>query len=226
MSAFAPTMTGFGPMMVANILDLSGGNLLAALLMTMMASLVLGMGLPTAACYITAATVAAPALVRMDVLPIAAHLFVLYYAVLSNLTPPVALASFTAAGIADAPPNKVAILGLKLGLAGFIVPMMFVYSPALLLEFGGQPHYLKIVEMFITAIVGVIALGAAMEKYFMVHLHFIEQVLFLAIALLMIKPGFLTDLIGGILLVLCVGNQIRQKRKQKANDPLETVVAG
>ncbi|MFZ7101978.1 MAG: TRAP transporter permease [Peptococcaceae bacterium] len=206
------SMTGLGTMMATNIIDISGGNLMIALVMTMLASIVLGMGLPTAACYITAATVAAPALMRMDVIPIAAHLFVLYYAVLSNLTPPVALASFTAAGIADAPPNKVAITGLKLGLAGFIVPMMFVYSPILLLQVNPLP-LVKLLEMAVTAVVGIIALGAAMEKYFLLKLNIFEQLLFLVTAILMIKPGLTTDLAGVLLLVITITSQMIRRNK-------------
>ncbi|MFZ5942685.1 MAG: TRAP transporter permease [Bacillota bacterium] len=213
------SMTGLGTMMATNIIDLSGGNLMIALVMTMLASIVLGMGLPTAACYITAATVAAPALMRMDVIPIAAHLFVLYYAVLSNLTPPVALASFTAAGIADAPPNKVAMTGLKLGLAGFIVPMMFVYSPILLLQVHPLP-ILKLIEMSITAIVGIIALGAAMEKYFILKLNFFEQVLFFTTAILMIKPGLTTDIVGLFLLIIAITTQLIRKKKLVATQAI------
>ncbi|MEW6625050.1 MAG: TRAP transporter permease [Bacillota bacterium] len=206
------SMTGLGTMMATNIIDISGGNLMIALIMTMIASIVLGMGLPTAACYITAATVAAPALIRMDVLPIAAHLFVLYYAVLSNLTPPVALASFTAAGIADAPPNKVAMTGLKLGLAGFIVPMMFVYSPILLLQVDPLPVW-DLVQVIITAVIGIICLGAGMEKYFMLNLNRIEQALFLIVALVMIKPGLTTDIIGAVILAITLTSQIIRRKK-------------
>ncbi|WP_051534120.1 TRAP transporter permease [Desulfitibacter alkalitolerans] len=214
------SMTGVGTMMATNIINISGGNLMIALVMTMVASIVLGMGLPTAACYITAATVAAPALIRMDVLPIAAHLFVLYYAVLSNLTPPVALASFTAAGIANAPPNKVAMTGLKLGLAGFIVPMMFVYSPILLLQVDPLPIF-DLALVIVTAVVGVICLGAAMEKYFLLNLNRFEQLLFLIVSLVMIKPGLMTDIIGATLLAVAILSQIiRKKKYSQQNAPV------
>ena len=213
------SMTGFGPMMVGNIIEFSAGNLAIAMVLTMIAALILGMGLPTAACYITAATIAAPALVKLGVPPIAAHMFVLYYAILSSLTPPVALASFTAAGIAECSPLKVSIVGLRLGAAGFIVPMMFIYSPGLLMEFGGMSG-LDIVLMLVTAVIGIIALGASLEKYFMLPLDIWEQLGGFAVALLMIKPGMTSDLIGvGILVLLLIRiySRKRQSLTQKAS---------
>jgi TRAP-type uncharacterized transport system fused permease subunit len=201
-------MTGLGPMIANNIVSMSQGNVFLALILTMIACLVLGMGLPTAACYITAAVVAAPALIRMGILPIAAHLFVLYYAILSNLTPPVALASFTAAGIADANPNKVAMTGLKIGLAGFIVPIMFVYSPILLLQ--GELNILEVLQAVITAIVGIGALSASMDGYFMTNLKMYERVVFFIVALLMLRPGLATDAIG---ILLLIGLVITQKTR-------------
>lgn len=206
------SMTGFGPMMVGNIIDFSAGNLAIAMVLTMIAALILGMGLPTAACYITAATIAAPALIKLGVPPIAAHMFVLYYAVLSSLTPPVALASFTAAGIAESSPTKVSIVGLRLGAAGFIVPMMFVYSPGLLMEFGGMTGF-DIVLMLITAAIGIIALGAAVERYFIVPLGTVEQLGFAAVALLMVKPGMTSDVIGAAILTLLLLRLFSRKRQ-------------
>ena len=194
------SMTGVGTMLAGNIVEAAGGSLAVALVLTMFACLILGMGLPTAACYITAAVVAAPALIRLDVLPIAAHMFVLYYAILSNLTPPVAVASFTAAGIAEASPNKVALTGLRLGLAGFIVPIMFCYSPILLLQ--GEFVWTEAVLAVVTALVGVCCLGVALQRYFYTKLNIFEAALFMAVAILMIKPGLTTDLIGvGLLAV-------------------------
>ncbi len=194
-------MTGFGPMMIGSIIEFSGSNLAVAMVLTMVACLILGMGLPTAACYITAATIAAPALIKLGVPPIAAHLFVLYYAVLSSITPPVALASFTAAGIAESSVNKVSVVALKLGAAGFIVPMMFLYSPGLLMDFSGMAVF-EILLMLVTALIGIMALAIAIEGYCIIPISMLEQVGFAAVALLMIKPGWITDLIGAGLLAL------------------------
>jgi TRAP transporter 4TM/12TM fusion protein len=209
------SMTGVGTMVAGNIVDAARGNLAVALVLTMIACLVLGMGLPTAACYITAAVVAAPALIRLDVMPVAAHMFVLYYAILSNLTPPVAVASFTAAGIAEASPNKVALIGLRLGLAGFIVPIMFCYSPILLLQ--GDFTFLEAAQAILTSLIGVCCLGASLQRYVLTALNLFESALLLVVAILLIKPGLTTDLIGAGLLAVCVLSQlIKRSRKAKA----------
>lgn len=208
------SMTGLGPMFANNIVSMAQGNVFLAMVLTAIACLILGMGLPTAACYITAAVVAAPALIRMGILPIAAHLFVLYYAILSNLTPPVALASFTAAGIADANLNKVALTGLKLGSAGFIVPFMFCYSPILLLE--GQFYAVQLIITLITAGIGIIALGASMDGYFITKLNIIERNAFFIAAILTIKPGIYTDLAGLLILaILIMTLRIKSKGREK-----------
>ncbi|CAM3488383.1 TRAP transporter permease [Aeromicrobium ponti] len=208
------SMTGVGTMLASNIVKIAGGNLFFTLLLGMIACIILGMGLPTAACYITAATVVAPALTELGVLPIAAHMFVLYYAVLSNLTPPVALASFTAAGIADASPNEVSMTGLKLGAAGYLVPMMFAFSPILLLS-GDSLQFGNVILAVLTATIGIIALGVALQKYFLTHLNWFEQGIALVVALLLIKPGTLTDIIGVIGAVIVIASQFIRKRKVK-----------
>lgn len=205
------SMTGLGTMIASNIIDLAGGNLFFALILTMVACLILGMGLPTAACYITAAVVATPAIITLGIPPIAAHLFVLYYAILSNLTPPVAMASFTAAGIADCKPTKVAFVGLRLGIAGFIVPIIFAYSPILLFE--GSFTILEIVLATTTSIVGVIALAAGSERFLFVKANIIETLLFLAASILMIVPGFSTDIMGAALLAIAAFTQLAKKKK-------------
>jgi TRAP-type uncharacterized transport system fused permease subunit len=205
------SMTGVGTMLAGNIVEIAAGNLMVALLLTMVACLVLGMGLPTAACYITAAVVAAPALVRLGVPPMAAHMFVLYYAILSNLTPPVAMASFTAAGIADANPNKVALTGLRLGAAGFLVPVMFAFSPILLLQ--GTFAWWQVLQVIITAIVGIIALGASLERYLMTHLNRVEQSLFFVVALLLLDPNPVTDAVGVGLLVILLWRQTMARKR-------------
>lgn len=206
------SMTGLGTMLASNLISISGGSLFFTLLMTIIACIVLGMGLPTAAAYITAATVVAPALIELGVLPIAAHLFVLYYAILSNLTPPVALASFTASGIADAPPNKVAVTGLWLGVAGYLVPIMFVYSPILLMQ-GDPLQYGELALAIITALIGIISLGVAVQNYFVFKLSWIERGMALVIAVLMLNPGLITDMIGIALIFMFLLSQFIRKKK-------------
>lgn len=207
------SMTGLGPMMAGNIIDISGGMLIPAMLMTMVACIILGMGLPTAACYITAATIAAPTLTELGVPDLAAHLFVLYYAVLSGITPPVALAAFTAAGIADASTNKVAMTSLKLGAAGFLVPMAFVMSPELLLIDEGQGLW-HLGLAVVTALIGVIAVGAALEGYLLCTLNGFERALMAAGGAMLILGGTLTDAAGLACLVTALLLQLVKYRLQ------------
>ena len=190
------SMTGVGVMMAGNIIKMANGNLLAGALLTMLVCLILGMGLPTAACYITAAVVVAPALVNMGMPPVSAHLFVLYYAVLSNLTPPVALASYTAAGIADCSVNKTAFTGFKLGLTGFIVPFMFVFTDVLLLQ-GGHSA-LETIGAVASAFIGVLFLSIGLQKYCyrLGKISYIECALYLGAALCCMIPGTFTDFLG------------------------------
>jgi len=210
------SMTGLGPMLAGNIIDLAGGILIPAMLMTMVACIILGMGLPTAACYITAATIAAPTLIYLGVPDIAAHLFVLYYAVLSGITPPVALAAFTAAGIANASPNKVAMTSLKLGAAGFLVPMAFVMSPELLLIDEGN-GYLHLAFVVLTALIGVVAVGAALEGYLLCLMGWLERTLMGVAGVLLLLGGTVTDTWGIGCLIVAVIIQLSKKRKSKLN---------
>jgi TRAP transporter 4TM/12TM fusion protein len=206
------SMTGVGQMLTYNIMKLSLGILFLALLFTLVASLFLSMGLPATACYIIVATVCAPALVRMGVPDIAAHMFVFYFGCLSNLTPPVCLASYTAAGIAGSKPSEVAIMGLRLTMAGFIIPFMFVYSPQLLLQNVQFPAILLVIA---TAIVGVVTLSISERGYWMGQMGLFERLALLLASLLMIKPGSLTDAIGlGLLLAVFFIRRYGGKRSQ------------
>ncbi|RRJ82807.1 TRAP transporter permease [Aestuariirhabdus litorea] len=208
------SMTGLGPMMAGNIIDISGGLLIPAMVMTIVASIILGMGLPTAACYITAATIAAPTLIELGVPDIAAHLFVLYYAVLSGITPPVALAAFTAAGIADASTNKVALTSLKLGAAGFLVPIAFVMSPELLLIDTGHGLF-HLTLTVLTALIGVIAVGASLEGYLLCVLSPLERCLMAASGLMLILGGSLSDTAGAVCLAIVLLIQLTKCRQLK-----------
>ncbi len=211
------SMTGVGVMMAGNLIDMANGNLLLGAVLTMVVCLILGMGLPTAACYITAAVVVAPALVEMGMPAISAHLFVLYYAVLSNLTPPVALASYTAAGIADCSVNKTAFTGFKLGLTGFIVPFMFVFSDVLLLQ-GGHSLF-ETVGAIISAMIGVLFLSVGLQKYCykVGSISFVECGLYLAAAICCMIPGTVTDLIGlAIAAVTFLARYLTKKRRPAA----------
>lgn len=194
-------ITGLGLIVADNIITLSGGNLFIVLVLTMGVSIILGMGLPTSACYVIAASIAVSVLrsVGVDVLP--THMFILYFAVLSTVTPPVALSSYVAAGIANANPNKVGWTALRLAAAGFIIPYFFVYSPAMLLVADTK---LQIVEAAITGLVGVYFLAAASEGYFFGKAGWVARLILLGAAFTLLKPGLTSDLIGLSLAVAAV----------------------
>jgi TRAP-type uncharacterized transport system fused permease subunit len=154
------------------------------------------MGLPTTAAYVLAASVVAPALIKLGALPLAAHLFVFYFAIISAITPPVCAAVYVAAAIARANWVKTALIATRLGLAGFIAPYMFIYAPALL----WQGPLVEIAWVTVTACVGVIALAAGSMGYLVRPAGLLERAALLAAALLLIKPGLATDLAGFALL--------------------------
>ncbi|MBT2686718.1 TRAP transporter permease [Bacillus sp. ISL-47] len=206
------SLTGIGLKLANLILVFSGGQLLLTLLLTMITCIILGMGLPTAACYIVGATVAAPALTQLGVEPIVAHFFVLYFACLSAITPPVALASYAAAGLSGESPSKVGWTGFRLGITGFIVPFIFVYSPVLLLQTN---DYLAAGLALATALIGVFALGTAVVGYLLDRTNAIERLMLLASSLTLIKAGPVTDVIGISLLLIVVFMQWRRTRVLK-----------
>ena len=200
------SLTSFGTVMTSSIMSLGAGSLFLTLLFTMVASMILGMGLPSIPAYIITATMAAPALANFDVPILVAHMFVFYFGLFANITPPVALASFAGAGIAGGDPMKTGFQSLKLALAGFIVPFLFVYNPAMLMidttglamnarEFP-MPSFWVIASITVTAVIGIIALGAAVEGYFKSELSPLLRLLLAAGALMMIVPETYTDLLG------------------------------
>lgn len=184
--------TGLAMKFTSLLINLSGGSLFPALLMTAVTCVILGMGLPTTASYIITATLGAPALIKIGVMPLAAHLFVFYFAALSAITPPVALAAYAGAGIAKGNPLKTGLQATKLGIAGFVVPFMFVYGPSLLMVGSAG----KILTTTATALIGVILLAASVEGYLYSGLKWYERLMLLAAALCLVKPGLSTDGVG------------------------------
>ena len=183
------SLTGIGLRMSELIIQVSGGNLLSALMLTALGAIVLGMGLPTTAAYVVLAALGAPALVQLGVPLLAAHLFIFYFGCISNVTPPVSLAAFAAAGISGAPPLKTAMTAAVLAGAGFVVPFMFVYGPPLLLV-GTIP---EITLAFVSAIVGVTALAAAGMGFARRPIVWWERVILFVAALALVLPGLATD---------------------------------
>jgi len=203
------TMTGIGFKLFSLIMGLSGGSLILALIFIMIASTIMGMGVPTTASYIIVAVTAAPALTDMGVAPLAAHLFVFYYAILSAITPPVALAAFAAGGIAGENPTKIGWTAVGLTISAYLVPFAFVYNPALL----GSAPIMEVLEVTITAVIGVTAVAAAWTNYLLTRLGWWQRLLFAGGGILVIIPEMMTDLIGlGCLLIGLAANILARKR--------------
>jgi TRAP transporter 4TM/12TM fusion protein len=186
------TVTGLGLKFSSLIIDLSMGYLLLALPLTAISCLALGMGVPTTASYIIISSLAVPALINYGVIAIAAHMFIFYYATRADVTPPVALAAYAGAGIAGANPAKTGYTAFWLGMAGYIIPFMFIYGPELMLI----GHPLNIIWATLTATLGIIFLAAAVQQCMYQKTIWYESLMFFAAALLLIKPGLTTDLLG------------------------------
>ncbi|MNV35742.1 DctM-like transporter [compost metagenome] len=218
------SLTSFGSVMTSSIMSIGAGSLFLTLFFTMIASMILGMGLPSIPAYIITATMAAPALANFDIPTLVAHMFVFYFGLFANITPPVALAAFAGAGIAGGDPMRTGFQALKLSLAGFIVPFLFVYNPAMLMidtanvavnarEFA-FPAWTTIVSIVFTSVVGILALGAAVEGYFKIGLNWFWRVFLGAGALCMIIPETVTDIIGIVMVVVAISINIMQAKKQ------------
>ncbi len=186
------SLTGLSLKFSQLLISMSMGIMPILLILTMIAGLILGMGMTTTSVYIVLSVLVAPALTRMGVEPIAAHLFVFFFGILSAITPPVATASYAAASITKTSPTELGYEGWRIGLAGYIIPFMFIYSPTLLM----QGSVLEIVRSIITATVGIYGLAASLEGYLYKRLPlYMRAVLFVA-ALMLLDAGALTDIIG------------------------------
>jgi len=185
-------LTGVGGRFAQIMQAMAGQNQLLAMFFTMVIVTILGMGMPTTAAYAIAAAVVAPGLQQIGVPKLVAHMFIFYFAVLSAITPPVAVASIAAAGMAKGDAWKTSWIAVKMGLATFIVPFMFFYSPVLL----GQGTFLEIAHVFATAAVGVWLLACATEGWFAGRLATVPRVVLGAGAFALMVPGTVTDIAG------------------------------
>ncbi|OGA98228.1 MAG: C4-dicarboxylate ABC transporter permease [Burkholderiales bacterium RIFCSPHIGHO2_12_FULL_69_20] len=198
------TLTGLGLSFTGVVLALSQNSLIIALLLTMVAGILLGMGLPTTPAYIVQVALLVPALVKLGVRVEAAHLFVLYFAVLSAITPPVALAVYAANGISRGTLMDTSWAAVKMGMTGYIIPFMFVFAPALLMI--GDPGSVALAA--VSATVGVVCLAGGLHRYFFLGpARSWEQVLLIVAALVLIKPGWASDLLGLVLIGLTLASQ-------------------
>jgi TRAP transporter 4TM/12TM fusion protein len=201
------TQTGLGLKMGTTLVDLAGGRLFLTLFFTMLTSLILGMGVPTTANYVITSTIAAPALLLMDIPILAAHLFAFYFGIIADVTPPVALAAFAGSGIAKSNPLRTGINAFKLAIAAFLVPYVFVYNPSMILidvTAGGM------IVMIITSIIGIIGVASAVSAFLIIEQSLLERVIFFVGGLSMVVPGTYTDAIG--IALLLVGFFIQKKK--------------
>ena len=204
--------TGIGFKFINVLTGLADGHLFIMLLLLMVTSFILGMGMPTTPAYIVVATLGAPALIRMGLAPLVAHMFCFYYAILSFITPPVCVAAYAGANIAEADPMKTGFTSMKLGVVAFIVPVMFVYEPSLL----WQGSLLSSATATVTAVIGVIGLSGALQNWLLRTCTLPERLLLLIGGLSLFYPGLITDLIG----FACMGFVITCQHMRNRKNPV------
>lgn len=204
------TLTSVGLIIGNNVLSFAGESVLLAAILTAVISIILGMGVPATASYIIVATISVPILTKLGVVPIAAHMFAFYFAALSSITPPVALAAYAAAGIAGESPNKVGMESVRLGLIGFIVPFFFIFNPTLLLTGGTVAEY---IYAGVTASIGGIAFAAGLKGYLFMETFWVERILLLIAGICLIDTTLIVNIISLLVVVGVVVSQILIKKK-------------
>ena len=207
------TMTGLANMLINGIVTLAGNQVIIALFLTMICCIVLGMGVPTTANYCIMAATCAPILIRMGVPAIAAHFFVFYFGIVADLTPPVALAAYAGAAIAQANPMRTALTATKLAIGAFIVPYVFALNPAMLFV---DTNAFEVITICITSFIGICAISAALEGWLLHHMNVPQRLMSALGGLLLIYPGLVTDSIGLALVAAVVILQIIGKKKALA----------
>ena len=228
------TMTGLGLTFASALQKMAAGisspffRLLSALFFCMIASIMLGMGVPTTANYVIMATVTAPIVVQMGVPLLAAHLFVFYFGIIADITPPVALAAYAGSAIAKSDPMRTGVTASRLGVAAFIVPYIFVMSPHMLflspladpaspLYYSIYPSAISMIQVSLTAVAGVAGVAAALTGFISGKLHWWERVMALVGGLLLVDPNGITDLVGvGLVALVLITHTIRAKRRDMA----------
>lgn len=206
------TQTGFGVKLAGTIVTIGGGFLLPTLLMTAVACIILGMGLPSIPAYIIVATMAAPALVQLDVAPLAAHLFVFYFGLFANITPPVALAAFAAAGLSGGSPMRTGFVAMRLALGGLIVPFVFVYQPELLMLDGSA---VDTIRAAVILLIGVTLLAVAAEGHLFVPLPIWLRIVLALGAIGLVTPNHVLDLVGAIVALAALGAAMFMAKRQE-----------
>ena len=205
-------LTGLGIEFTSLVLDISQNSLVLALFLTMIAGIILGMGMPTTPAYIMQVALLVPAVVKLGVTVEAAHMFVFYFAILSAITPPVALAVYAANGISGAGLWESGLAAVKLGLTGYIIPFMFVFGPSLLLI----GPWSTIAITTVSASCGVVLLAAGLHGYLITHASMWQRLFMVAAAFCLIKPGLYTDLVGAGFAVVVILAQLAARRRLQA----------
>ena len=210
------TMTGLGGKLITYVVKLSGGNLFIALFLTMICCIILGMGVPTTANYIIMASTCAPILINgMNMHILAANMFVFYFGIVADITPPVALAAYAGAAIAKAPPMKTALNATRLAIAAFIIPYIFAYNNAMI--FVGDVTFFGVASIVISATLGMASIASGFMGYLIHDLKWYSRIALIAGGLLMVIPGTVTDLAGlAILIVILLIQRAENKKEKKA----------
>jgi TRAP transporter 4TM/12TM fusion protein len=203
------SLTGLGQVLIALLLTVANNSLFLALILTMIACLILGMGIPTTANYVIMATITAPIVIRMGVPVLAAHMFVFYFGIVADITPPVALAAYAGSAIAKANPIKTGLTATRLAITAFIIPYIFVFSPSMLFINTTAPEVVRIV---ITSCIGMFGLSIGLEGFMMKKASLPERLTAIAGGLLLIWPGLVSDLIGLALIAAVAVLQILGSR--------------
>jgi TRAP transporter 4TM/12TM fusion protein len=207
------TKTGVGLKLASALLELSGGMLLPTMFFTMITALLLGMGVPTTANYVITSTIAAPALVQMGIPVLAAHMFVFYFGIIADVTPPVALAAYAGSAISGGNPLMTGVNASKLAIAAFIIPYVFVLNPVVLMV-DATP--LALAQTLVTAVIGMIAVSSSLIGFLANDMRMVERLILFAAGIMMIIPGGVTDAAGLAILVACIVFQKRRKNAEAA----------
>ncbi|WP_153396755.1 TRAP transporter permease [Ornithinicoccus halotolerans] len=211
------TATGLGGKLAGGILDLAQGNFILVLVFTMVACILLGMGLPTTANYVVTATIAAPILLsQFDVPLIAAHMFVFYFGILADITPPVCLAAYAGSGIAGANPMRAGVAALRIAVVGFIIPFIFVLQPALLLQ---DAQFMEVALLLVMALVGMIGIASGLSGYLLAIGRTWERVLLVVGGILLIYPDLLISIPGAAALAVVAFLQYQRRERRETGTP-------
>ena len=207
------TLTGLGQDLINVLMSVAGTSKFLALFLTMVACIVLGMGVPTTANYVIMATITAPIVVRMGVPVLAAHMFVFYFGIVADITPPVALAAYAGAAIAKSNPLKTGVNATRLAITAFIVPYIFAFNPAMLFIDTG---IIEVIQIILTSMIGIFGVASGMEGYMFTKMKWYEIILVIGGGLLLIDPSLITDIVGIVIIGVVVAVQLIKRRRSAA----------